>query len=186
MISLAALLTVVVGAASAENCDLQSVSRQFAEAGDAFWQVVLAIQYVDGECVPEDPDEAVRWARLAARQGHAVAQSVLGEMYRTGYGPMEQDYAEAAYWFLLAAEQNHPDMHQTRYKLGVLYLLGLGVPRDFVTAYAWLNVAAVRHEQAGHLRDVVAKSLTVEQIAEGQRLARNLWERINAGGRAPL
>ena len=99
-------------------------------------------------------------------------------MYRTGHGPLTQSYAEAAYWYRLAAEQDHPDVYKARYLLGVLYLWGHGVPQDLVMSYAWLNVAAVHDERASGLRSVAAAAMTAEQIAEGQRLARELWERI--------
>ena len=176
---MAALLLVLVAvAAYPEDCDLHHVWQQDAEAGNTLAQVLLARRYARGECVPENPEEAVRWARLAAQQGDPVGQYFLGEMYRTGHGPLTQSFAEAAYWYRLAAEQDHPDVYKARYLLGVLYLWGRGVPQDFAISYAWLNVAAVHDERASGLRSVVAAAMTAEQIAEGQRLARELWERI--------
>ena len=37
--------------------------------------------YASGEGVPENDTEAVKWYRLAAEQGHAVAQFHLGIKY---------------------------------------------------------------------------------------------------------
>ena len=45
--------------------------------------------YANGEGVPEDDAEAVRWYRLAAEQGYAMAQSFLGAMYANGEGVPE-------------------------------------------------------------------------------------------------
>ena len=64
--------------------------------------------YANGEGVPEDDAEAVRWLRLAADQGHADAQHNLGWMYANGEGVPEDD-AEAARWYRLAADQGHAD-----------------------------------------------------------------------------
>ena len=51
-----------------------------------------------------DDAESAKWYRLAANQGDAHAQAVLGNMYRNGMG-VPQNYAEAAKRLLLAAEQ---------------------------------------------------------------------------------
>ncbi len=60
--------------------------------------------YDNGEGVPQDYAEAVKWYRLAAEQGDASAQYNLGIMYINGKG-VPQDYAEAVKWYRLAAEQ---------------------------------------------------------------------------------
>jgi TPR repeat protein len=59
--------------------------------------------YDEGEGVPENNAEAVRWYRLAAEQGYARAQSNLGFMYSNGEGVPENN-AEAVRWYRLAAE----------------------------------------------------------------------------------
>ena len=46
--------------------------------------------YATGQGVPEDDTEAVRWFRLAAEQGHAHAQLVLGFNYDYGLGVPEE------------------------------------------------------------------------------------------------
>ena len=46
----------------------------------------LGVMYANGEGVPEDDAEAVRWYRLAADQGDADAQYNLGVMYANGEG----------------------------------------------------------------------------------------------------
>ena len=62
--------------------------------------------YREGRGVPQDAAEAFRWFRLAAEQGHASAQVLLGAMYATGRG-VPQDEAEAVRWYRLSAEQGH-------------------------------------------------------------------------------
>ena len=69
------------------SCDDVRASSPFetvllcARQGNASAQNSLGVMYADGEGVPEDDVEAVRWFRLAADQGHAAAQNYLGFMY---------------------------------------------------------------------------------------------------------
>jgi len=57
--------------------------------------------YANGEGVPEDASEAVKWYRKAAEQGVAEAQFNLGVMYANGEGVMRSGGA-AADWFYRA------------------------------------------------------------------------------------
>jgi TPR repeat protein len=54
--------------------------------------------------MPEDHAEAIERYRKAAEQGDAQAQSILGLMYFTGRGVL-QDYVEAHMWLNLAASR---------------------------------------------------------------------------------
>ena len=72
-------------------------------------------------------------------------------------------------WYRLAAEQGHP---QAQNNLGMKYELGQGVPQSYVRAHKWFDLAfAGGFELATNGRDVVAKHMTPDQIAEAQRLA---------------
>ena len=94
-------------------------------------------------------------------------------MYYYGKG-VPQDYAEAVRWWWEAAEQGNAD---SQFNLGWMYKEGQGVPRDSGTAYFWFNVAAATvngedQKKFSEERDAVAGTLTPQQIAEAQRLAR--------------
>ena len=65
---------------------------------------ILVLCTTNGDGVPQDYKEAVKWYRLAAEQGYADAQYNLGLMYSNGEG-VPQDYKEAVKWYRLAAEQ---------------------------------------------------------------------------------
>ena len=54
--------------------------------------------YHNGQGVPQDYTEAVKWFRLAVLWGRANAQYNLGFMYANGQG-VPQDYTEAVKWF---------------------------------------------------------------------------------------
>jgi len=59
-----------------------------------------------------------------------------------------------------------------------MYYEGEGVPKDFVTSYMWLNLAAAQGADLGtDLRDIVEPTMTREQIAEAQRLS-TAWKPI--------
>ena len=69
--------------------------------GDA--EYILGTMYANGQGVPQDYAEAVKWFRLAAERGDADAQYALGLMYQSGHG-VSQDYTLSHMWFdLLAA-----------------------------------------------------------------------------------
>ena len=54
-----------------------------------------------------------------------------------------------------------------------MYADGLGVPQDYISAHMWLNLAAAKgYEDARKAREIVAASMTREQIAEAQARAR--------------
>ena len=73
-----------------------------AEQGDIDSQNTLAAMYKLGLGVKKNPEEAVKWYRLAAEQGDAAGQYGLGTMYAAGEGLL-QDYNVALKWFNLAA-----------------------------------------------------------------------------------
>ena len=90
-------------------------------------------------------------------------------MYAKGNG-VPQDYAEALKWYRKAAEQGYA---LAQYNLAVMYDNGNGVPQDDTTAYMWVNLAAATgSEKYAKGRETLAKRMTKEQIAEGQKLTR--------------
>jgi len=143
--------------------------RKAAEQGHASAQFNLGLMYANGLGVAQNYAEALKWYRKAAEQGLAQAQTNLGLMYRKGQG-VTQDDAEAVRWYRLAAEQGG---RLGQAKLGVMYVKGLGVTQDYVQAHMWFNLAAAQgHKNAREGREITAKHMTLEQIAEAQRLAR--------------
>jgi len=62
--------------------------------------------YGDGQGVPKNNNEAMKWCRLAAEQGDANAQTVLGLEYIVG-GGVPVDHVRAYFWLNLAAAQGN-------------------------------------------------------------------------------
>lgn len=120
----------------------------------------------------DDWPVALKECRLAADQGDALAQFRLGLMYSNGQG-VPQDYKEAVKWYRLAADQGEA---KAQLNLGVMYHNGSGVSQDYAQAHKWFNLAGTSSDQkdaktAAELRDLVARKMTTEQIAEAQKLA---------------
>ena len=63
-----------------------AATKKDAESGDAKAQHNLGVMYENGQGVPQDYAEALKWFRLAADQGDAKAQHNLGVMYYYGEG----------------------------------------------------------------------------------------------------
>ena len=131
------------------------------------------MEYSNGEGVPKDETEAMRWCRKAAEQGNAKAQTALGYAYHSGEG-VSKDDAEAARWLRKAAEQGD---EQAQYDLGLAYSNGWGVPTDEVEAYFWLNLGASGlDEKARSTRDKVGETLTPAKRLEIQERCRKWAE----------
>ena len=136
-----------------------------AEQGYVEAQHNLAVMYAEGRGVLEDREKAVKWYTEAAEQNLAESQYNLGMIYADG-----RDYREAFKWYAKAAEQGDTDAQR---QIGTMYSHGRGVLQDIVYAHLWFNIASVDgNTNALYLRDMAAKRMTSDQLAEAQRLAR--------------
>ena len=155
--------------------------RKAAEQNLAEAQYFLGLCYDTGRGVAKDEVESVKWYRKAAEQNYAKAQFFLGLCYAKGEG-VEKDAAEAVTWYRKAAEQGFA---QAQHNLGLCYAKGEGVAKHEVEGYQWFLLAAAQgDENAKKNMAISEKWLTREQIAEGQKLARNFKPRevTSAGG----
>ncbi len=142
--------------------------REAAKRGYAFAQGSLGWCYENAEGAPKNMKQAAEWYRKAAEQGDDLWQFCLGKLYATGKG-ISEDTEQAAKWYRKAAEQGNALAQRD---LGILYANGEGVPKDFVQAYMWLNLAATKGtEKAAEGRSKVEQKMTLDQIAQAQRLS---------------
>lgn len=87
----------------------------------------------------------LQWFRIAAENGDASYQCVLGLLYYFGE-LVPQDYQKAFHWFQLAADQGE---REAEFQLGEMYYRGEGVPLDFELAQQWYRRAAIQgHTEA--------------------------------------
>jgi uncharacterized protein len=156
----------------------QGVSQSYAEAakwyrkaadqGHARAQAALGELYEAGQGVPCNEAEAAQWYRRGAEQGDVVGQYSLAVLYVMGKG-VPRDIAQAVKWYRQAADQGNA---LAQYNLGRRHKEGDGVPKDPVEAYKWLRLAAAQGlPDAAQACDDLKRSMTRQQIAEGQRRA---------------
>lgn len=148
---------------SAEGApDVERWMRETAEAGSPDTRYKLAVRYLLGELVEENPQEAIYWLnrsqeawlhsrktigdRLAADNllhrvaelGFAPAQYRLGRMYTLGEG-LPQSRAEGVKWYYLGANQGDV---RAEIALARVYANGIGVAKDQAESARWYRKAA--------------------------------------------
>ena len=110
---------------------------------------------------PRDYKEAVKWYRLAAKQGHPPAQYNLGAMKENGFG-CSQNFKEAAKLYRYAADQG---LAAAQHKMGLMFENGMGVTQDYAEALKCFRLAAEQgHPEAQtHLGSLYAHGKGVSQ-----------------------
>jgi TPR repeat protein len=134
---------------------------QSANEGDVGGQLGAAVLYDNGQGVPKNELEAIRWYRLAAEQGSYRAQHALGLKYFFGRS-LEQNDGEAFALMKLSAEQGFAN---AQWMLGLMYRDGRGVAQSYADAFRWYRSAAVQgHSSAqGSLGLLYSDGLGVPQ-----------------------
>jgi len=144
-----------------------------AEESHAEAQHLIGLMYLRGHGVQKDYQKALSWFLKSGRQGYSAAQFSVGNMYN--HGGFEQNFQKAAYWYRKAAAQGNI---WAQHHLGNLYQFGAGVPKDYVVAYMWWNIAAgLGNQSSAGSRDQLEEDMSAEQIAEAQRLSREWMQK---------
>jgi TPR repeat protein len=180
--------------------------EQKAQAGDGSSQYFLGMAYQEGNGVPQDFFEALRWLGKAADREIAKAQHAVGELYESGALGLSNT-GESSRWFERAANQGFVQSQKklaaanqrigkmevaarwyqklaeqgdatSQYELGMMYVRGIGVPRDVALGHHWLNVAGAKGEEAGRKAAVKLESeMTPEQKSESAKMSRDFYQR---------
>ena len=183
LISEVALAGYGEGMAAYKNGDYATALKEWkplAAQGNAAAQTFLGTMYANGQGVPQDYKEGLKWLRLAADQGDAFAQLNLAMTYENGPQGIPQDYKEAAKWYRLAADQGHAGAQGD---LGWMYEKGQGVAANSVVAYALYNLSATNYptkeNPAIANRAKLTKSMTAKQVDAAQALTREMAKQGN-------
>lgn len=80
--------------------------RQAAEHGDPSAQYHLGKLLLQGNEIPKDAKDAVRWLTESAEQGNQYAQYALGKIYLLGKD-VPKDFEAARIWFQRSADQGN-------------------------------------------------------------------------------
>jgi len=133
-----------------------------AEQGRPGAEFSLAEMYANGRGGPKDTDKAVDLYRKAAEQGNARACGALRKMYIEGKLVPAADSQAGSCWQKLVAqaETEAKEFSQVRaaadggnadaqVKVGILYLTGVGTPKDRERAATWFGRAAEQGQSEG-------------------------------------
>ena len=99
--------TLQAAQATASTVNTIKTDKELAEGGDVQAALRLGICYKNGDGVPENADEAVKWLTQAANHSDATAQFELGCCYSEygGIDYVKKNYVLAYKWLSLAKAQ---------------------------------------------------------------------------------
>jgi TPR repeat protein len=114
--------------------------RLAAEKGDAEAQtrLALAIETYHPHLKTPENEEAFKWMKAAANQGHVEANYYLGNFYRDGTW-VDADPQKALECYSKAAEQGNSDAME---RVGGFYANGIAVPEDSHLAFQYFQRSA--------------------------------------------
>ncbi len=105
-----------------------------ADSGDADAEFFMANLMMKNN----EPQKAIFMTRMAAENGHPLAQHNLATAYEDGIGGLEKNTNAAKYWYEKAALNGFPPSMSN---LANYYHDGEAVEKDLVQAYVWLEMA---------------------------------------------
>ena len=152
--------------------------RKAAEQGHPGAQFALALTYRYGDRGTQvNGSEAIRWYLKLAERNPGLGYSSIGYMYTAGEG-VPRNGREAVRWLHKGALQGG---ETDKFLLGHHYATGEILPQNDMQAYAWMALAASQgHKSALAWRDTLRKKMSAEQVAKAQRLAAELFKRIES------
>ena len=150
--------------------------KKAADQGYATAIARIGTCYEYGIGVPKNPRKAFECYEKAANiSSHFFAQKDVARCYVKGIGVCP-DGSKALEIYRRLADGGEKD---GLYYLGVCYYDGVGVPKDAVRAYAYFNAsAAMDDDNAKEIRGVLEKEMTLGQIAEAQKLSKEIFEKF--------
>lgn len=154
--------------------DLEALAwvQKAANQGNYLAQRSLGAMYEDGQVVPQSIKEAMGWYRKAAEQSQVGAQGNLGWMHEKGREALqhdkEVDARQLADGWQEAAERGDAS---ACFKLGLMSVIGRGVPQSDKEAVAYFRQAA----EKGHVLAEFALGL---MYANGRGVLQNCQEAV--------
>ena len=128
--------------------DIKGAVRSFklsAEQGNLQSMGILSALYFDGDFLPQNFQESLRYAKLVIDQGalNGFAEALVGQIYENGLG-VPVDYQEAFKWYKLGVEKGDDDAMNF---LGVMYCFGYGIAKNEEEARRLFKTAAALGNQ---------------------------------------
>jgi TPR repeat protein len=121
----------------------------------------LGLMYHDGDGVPKNLDEAVKWYTKSADLNYKEAQYMLASLVFQRQ-IQSISYPQAASYYEQAAKQGHV---KSQLNLGMLYFRGDVIAQDMAAAVQWLNLAASNNnsEAQGYMAQLYQQGAGVTQ-----------------------
>lgn len=163
----------------------------------------VSYRYLLGQGVPQDSKQAIKWINQAkqlaelAKKTPKIAEiekpqlSIQPELikvtnlepvtpeekYKKGLELSEEtendNFKEAIKWFSQSAQSGNKN---AQYKLGMFYLIGKGLPQNYVYSYSWLNLSAAQGvPDAAQAKIYLESKMTPQQLKEAQRLSQEVY-----------
>jgi uncharacterized protein len=114
------------------------VFHVMAERGNARAQFFLAQIYLNGNGMPRDYAQALKWANAAAEQKSPDAQYTLGEIYASGKG-VPRDYVQAHMWYSLSASTGDEQAIRKKAELEVKKMTAAQIEQSKQLELKWIE-----------------------------------------------
>lgn len=112
-----------------------------AALGDTLSESALGLLYLRGQKeygIMPNPDEAIRYLKLATQQGEIKGIVTLAYAYQHGVG-IKEDQKEAFNLYQMAAQKGEP---LSMYEISVYYKEGIVVPKNDEKSFFWMKKSA--------------------------------------------
>jgi TPR repeat protein len=122
------------------------IRRTLAAIACALLGAGIQLAAAQGKINVEEPAPGkinVNDLKIRAEAGDKTATRQLGDMYYLGREGVEQNFAEAARWYLQLARQGDVRAQTT---IGLMYSRGYGVTKDPQAAHRWWSFAAAAND----------------------------------------
>jgi hypothetical protein len=154
--------------------------EESAKQNNSFGMYGIGYLYKHGFGVKRDLSKTLYWWEKSAQLNNKDALYGLGFLYSLGQG-VELNYKKSFDYWQKAA---YLGSSYAQYRLGLLYYEG-DVEKNYIDAYAWLDVAKrfsnpneEIYDLAAHHLNIVKYKLTSNQISQAKDLADKLYNQI--------
>ncbi len=162
------------GGAVKDYARAEALFKSSARRGITIADSFLGLYYSSGIAAPPDYERALKHLRQADSKSEFLSKHILGTFYFNGTG-VDIDYAVAKKYFL---ESFRLGFGNAGAEICVMYVMGRGVQKDLVKAYAWMEAAAAKsgvvHPATIDLRNRLNAALTPDQKAYGLSLTKSI------------
>lgn len=155
-----------------ENGNYEAALKIFmtlAKMGEANAQLTIACMYESGVGVQRNLEESGKWYRLAAEQGHPVAQNNLAVVL------LDANPKEAIQWLFKAAESNVPFAQSM---LGDIYSGCYNLPSDIRDSMRNTDEAIKWYKKAGGSGFFCAYHELGEIFSQGRGVEKNDYQAL--------